>query len=105
MTTAQELLSRHGAFGGDVIEVVMSIKTRAGQSDKQLAWLDRAAVDADAGDGHAEVARHEGTLGAADHVLDAQTRPACSPPPARTRSAVRAISRSSKSCDSVPMIW
>jgi len=37
-----------GTFGGDVIQVVVTIKTRARQGDKQLPWLDGAAVDTDA---------------------------------------------------------
>ncbi len=35
----------HGAFGGDVIKVVVAVETRPGQRHKQLARLDVAAVD------------------------------------------------------------
>ncbi|MNQ57145.1 hypothetical protein D3C85_712910 [compost metagenome] len=37
-----------GAFGGDIVQVVMTVETRAGQRNKQLTRLDRTAVDADA---------------------------------------------------------
>ena len=39
---------RHGTFGRDFIEVVMTIETRTGQGNEQLARLDGATVDADA---------------------------------------------------------
>jgi hypothetical protein len=36
------------AFAGHVIQIVMTIEARTGQRNKQLAGLDRTAIDADA---------------------------------------------------------
>src|SRR6185436_8862219 len=95
-----------GAPRGRVAQEAVAVAVRTLDGEEGLADAQVPAVDADAGDGHTEVARHEGALGAADHVLDAQPRRHARPPsPPRIRSAVRATSRSSKSCDSAPMIW
>ena len=63
------------ATRGRVAQEAVAVAIRPLDGEEGLPDAQVAAVDADAGDGHTEVARHEGALGSADHVLDAQRPP------------------------------
>ena len=88
--------STHGAFGGDVIQVVVAIKARAGQRNKQLPWLDGTAVDADTGE--AGVGVDQARIQSAGQLAEGHGLKHVVPPrlqvPCRLRSFLRRCRRS-----------
>ena len=59
------------AASGGVVQEGVAVPLVADDGEEDIADGERAAVDRHARDGHAEVAAHEGALGAADEVAHA----------------------------------
>ena len=82
----------------------MAVPLVADDGEEDLADGERARVDRDPRDGHAEVAAHEGALGTAHDITHREDRHRAGYD-GRSSSTARASARSSKGSTSAPMIW